>query len=61
VPQPFFKKVTTTGLSSLQQKGYHISVKNWIFDYLFNKKGPVLSLLVPGMIQPSGSGSFVVK
>jgi hypothetical protein len=32
--------------------------KNWIFDDPFHKKGPVLVVLVSGMIQPSGSGSF---
>ena len=31
-----------------------ISVKIWIFDDTFYKKGPVLVILVPGMIQPSG-------
>ena len=58
LPKPFFKTVVTlAGLNSLQQKGYQISVKNWIFYYPFHKKGPVLVVLVPGMIQPSGSGS----
>jgi hypothetical protein len=28
-------------------------VKNWIFDDLFHKKGPVLVILVPGVIKPS--------
>ena len=32
--------------------------KNWIFDDPFHKKGPVLVILVPGMIQLLGSGSF---
>ena len=31
-----------------------ISVKIWIFDNTFYKKGLVLVILVPGMIQPSG-------
>jgi hypothetical protein len=39
VPQPFFKKVTSAGLNSLRQKGYQISVKNWIFDYPFQEEG----------------------
>ena len=34
-----------------------MSVKNWIFDDPFHIKGPVLVILVPGMIRPSGSGS----
>ena len=38
-----------------------ISVKNWIFDDPFHKKGPVLVILVPGMIQPSGSVIFLMK
>ena len=50
VPQLFSKKVTSVGLNSLQQKGYQISVKNWIFDDPFHEKGPVLVILVPGMI-----------
>ena len=58
LPQPFFKKVTLARLNSLWQKGYQISVKNWIFDDPFHKKEPVLVVLVPGMIQLSGSGSF---
>jgi hypothetical protein len=58
VPQPFFKKITSADLNSLRQKDYQISVKIWIFDDPFHKKGPVLVILVPGMIQPSGSGSF---
>ena len=55
VPQPFFKKITSAGLNSLRQKESQILVKNWIFDNPFHKKGPVLVILVPGMIQPSGS------
>ena len=31
------------------------------FDDPFYKKGPVLVILVPGMIQPSKSGSCLVK
>ena len=38
-----------------------ISVKNWIFDDPFSKKGPVLVILVPGMIQPSQSVMFLIK
>ena len=56
-----FKKVTSAGLNSLWQKVYRISVKIWIFDELFHKRGTVLVILVPGMIQPSGPGSFLVK
>ena len=36
-------------------------MKIWIFDDLFNKKGPVLDILVPEMIQPSGPGGSLVK
>jgi hypothetical protein len=57
----FFKKITSAGLNTLRQEEYQISVKNWIVDDPFHKKGPVLVILVPGMIQPSGSGSFLVK
>ena len=32
--------------------------KNWIFENPFHKKGPVLVILVPEMIQSLGSGSF---
>jgi hypothetical protein len=46
----FSKKIASAGLSSLRQKGYQISMKNWIFDDPFHKKGPVLVDLVPGMI-----------
>ena len=38
-----------------------ISVKFWIFDDSFLKKGPVLVILVPGMIQPSQSVMFQMK
>ena len=41
VPKPFFKKITSAGFNSLQQKGYQVSVAIWIFDDLFHKKGPV--------------------
>ena len=56
--QPVFKKVTLAGLSSLRQKGCQISVNNQIFDDPFDKKGQVL---VPGMIQRSGSVNFLMK
>ena len=36
------------------QEEYQISVKNWIFDDPFHKKGLVLVIWVLGMIQPSG-------
>ena len=38
-----------------------ISVKNWIFDDPFHKQGPVMVILVPGMIQPSQSVMFLMK
>ena len=56
--QPVFKKVTLAGLNSLRQKGCQILVNNQIFDDPFHKKGQVLVILVPGMIQPSGSVIF---
>ena len=33
----------------------------WIFDDSFHKKGPLLVILMPLMIKPSGSGSFLRK
>ena len=59
--QPVFQKVASAGLNSLRQKGCQILVKNWIFDDPFHKKGPLLVILVPGMIQPSGSVNFLMK
>ena len=44
------KKVISAGLNSLRKKGYQISVKNWIFDDPFHKKGLVLIIFVLGMI-----------
>ena len=55
------KKITSAGLNSLQQKEYQISVKNWIFDDPFHKKGLVLVIWVLGMIKPSGSVDFLMK
>ena len=56
--QPVFKKVILAGLNSLWQKGCQISVKNWIFDDPFYKKGLVLIIWVLRMIKPSGSVIF---
>ena len=50
--------MTSAGLNSLRQKEYQILVKNWISDDPFHKKGQILIILVPGMIQPSGPGIF---
>ena len=50
----FQKSGVSAGLNRLWQKGYRISVKIWIFDNSFNKKGIVLVILVQGMIQLSG-------
>ena len=61
LPQQFFKKVTSAALNSLRQKGYQISVKNWIFDDPFYIKGLVLVIWVLGMIKPSGSVYFLMK
>ena len=38
-----FKKVISTGLNSLRQKGYRISVKIWIFDKFIQQKGNRIS------------------
>ena len=38
-----------------------ISVKIWIFDDSFYKKGPVLVILVPGMIKPSRLVLFLME
>ena len=35
-----------------------MSVKNWIVHDPFHKNKPVVVILAPGMIRPSGSGSF---
>ena len=57
--QTVFKKVIMAGLNSLRQKGCQISVKNWIFDDPFYKKGVVLIIWVRKMIKPSGSVNFL--
>ena len=60
MPDPLFETfLTSCGRNSLRQKGYHILGKNWIFDDPFHKKLPVLVILVPVMIRPSVSGSFL--
>ena len=56
--QSISKKVILAGLNSLWQKNCQVSVKIWIFDDPISKKGPILVILVPGMIQPSGSVIF---
>jgi hypothetical protein len=62
MPDALFETfLTSQGLNGLRQKGCHILVKNWIFDDPFHKKLPVLVILVPVMIRPSGSGSFLGK
>ena len=59
MPDPSFETfLTSQGLNSLCQKGCHILVKNWIFDDPFHKKGPVMVILVPCMIQLLGSGRY---
>ena len=37
------------------------SVKNWIFDDPFHENWPVLVVLVPGIIEPSGPLIFLMK
>jgi hypothetical protein len=62
MPEPPFETfLTSHSLNDLRQKGCHIFVKNWIFDDPFHKKLPVLVILVPVMIRPSGSGSYLRK
>ena len=56
-----FGEVTSAGLNILRQKGYQISVENWIFDDPFHKKGLVLIIWVLGMIQSSRSVIFLMK
>jgi hypothetical protein len=58
---PFETFLTTRGLNGLHQKGCHILAKNWIFDDPFHKKLPVMIILVPVMIKPSGAGSVLRK
>ena len=53
--------MTSAGLNSLRQKECQISVKNWIFDDPFHKKGLILVICVLGMIKPSGSVNFLMK
>ena len=38
-----------------------LAMKNWIFDDSFLKKGLILDILVPGMIQPTQSVIFLMK
>ena len=40
---------------------YQMSVKNWIFDDPFHKKGLVLIIWVLGIIKPSGSVDVLMK
>ena len=54
----FQKKKHRLASTGVRQKRYQISVKIWVFDDLFHKKGLLLVILVPGMIQLSRSGSF---
>ena len=51
--------LSSCGLNGLCQKGCHTLVKNWIFYDPFHKELPVMIILVPVMIKPSGSGSFL--
>ena len=52
---PFETFLTSCVLNGLRQKRYHILVKNWIFDDPVHKKIPVMIILVPVMIRPSGN------
>ena len=53
--------LTSCGLNGLHQKGCYILVKKGIFDDPFHNKLPVLVILEPVMIRPSGSGRFLRK
>ena len=53
--------MTSAGLNSLWQKDYQISIKNWIFDDLFYKKGLLLVIWVLGLIKPLWSVDFLMK
>ena len=56
-----FQKSNIDWLQQPLTKIVLISVKNWIFNDPFHEKGPVLVILVPGMIQPSQSVMFLMK
>ena len=57
----FKKKVTLAGLiQPPTERVSYISAK-WNFDDPFHKKGPVLVIWVPGMIQASGSVKILMK
>jgi hypothetical protein len=43
------------------QEEYQISVKNWIFEDPFHKKGLVLFIWLLGMIKSSGSVIVLMK
>ena len=61
MPDPSFETfLTSRGLTSLCQKECHLLVKNWILDDSFHRKWPVLVILVPVMIRPSGS-EFILR
>ena len=55
---PFETFLTSCGLNGLRQKGCCILVKNRYFCDPFLKKLPVMVILVPVMIRPSGSRGF---
>ena len=59
----FWKKLhwLASTASDRKAKGCQILVKNWIFDDPFLKKGPLLVILGPGMIQSSSSVNFLMK
>ena len=47
----FWKKNISTGLNSLRQKEYQRSVKNWIFDDPFHKKGLLLVICTANILR----------
>ena len=56
-----FKKSNTSRPQQPPTERVSYISEKWNFDDPFHKKGPILVILVPGMIHPSGSGSYMVK
>ena len=54
----FEKKIDLTAPQRPPSERVPYISENWIFNDPFHKKLPVLVILVPVMIRPSGSGSF---
>ena len=57
----WLRLITTHWTQQLLAERVTYIIEKWIFDDPFHKKGPVLVILVPGMIQPSKLGSSLMK